>query len=59
MHKKEYEPGFGLQAFTYDRLVRERCHPMLLDLFQQIFRSDMVHDEEVRRAQLPVWERYK
>lgn len=33
----EYEKGFGLQPFTRERLVAEKCHPMLIDLYDAIF----------------------
>jgi ADP-ribose pyrophosphatase YjhB (NUDIX family) len=55
--KEEYEAGFGLQGFTHARLVRENCHPMLLDLFDQIFPTREMRAEAIRLAKLPVWKR--
>ena len=33
----EYLPGFGLQRFDRKRLVDEKCHPVLLDLFDALY----------------------
>ena len=55
--KGEYEPGFGLQGFTRARLGREMCHPMLLDLYDQIFPDQKTRVAAVRLAKLPVWQR--
>ncbi len=33
----EYDADFGLQSYDRDRLVREKCHPVLLDLYDAIF----------------------
>lgn len=33
----EYDLGFGLQEFNRERLVAEAVHPMILDLYDEIF----------------------
>jgi hypothetical protein len=33
----EYEQGFGIQRYTRERLLDEKCHPALLDLHDDIF----------------------
>lgn len=33
----EYDRSFGIQCFSRERLVTENVHPMLLDLFDEIF----------------------
>ena len=37
LEKKEYQPGFGLQEFDRERSVREHVHPVILDLYDEIF----------------------
>ncbi len=35
--EKEYEKEFGIQRFTRERLLSEKCHPALVDLYDEIF----------------------
>jgi hypothetical protein len=37
LNPKEYDPQFGLQPFSRDRLVSENVHPAMIDLFDDIF----------------------
>jgi hypothetical protein len=36
LQPKEYDKDFGLQRFTRERLIDERVHPAMLDLFDEI-----------------------
>ncbi len=39
LDRAEYEKGFGLQEYNRERLVREKAHPALTDLYDLVFPS--------------------
>lgn len=57
LDESEYDLAFGLQAYSRARLVEEGCHPMLIDLFDEIFPSQGARQKMTRRAGRPLWSR--
>ena len=41
LDKKEYDSNYGLQEFDRDRLVAEDVHPVILEVFDKIFTSQV------------------